>query len=262
MVILVVLLSKVDYFMKHEESHPQIIRLKETASTNRYMQECLLKERLPEGSVVVAEYQSAGRGQVGNVWESDPGLNLTFSAVLYPSNISIDEQFILSQITALAVKKTLDAYTNGITIKWPNDIYWQDKKICGMLIENSLMGEHIHSSIIGVGLNINQLLFSDKAPNAVSLYHITGEKQDKEKILANIRQKLYHYYLLILQGKDEDIRQNYKESLYHKEGFFAYSDSNGSFEASIQDIEPTGHLLLQLRNGELRRYAFKEVTYL
>ncbi|GHT27564.1 biotin--[acetyl-CoA-carboxylase] ligase [Bacteroidia bacterium] len=248
--------------MKHEESRPQIIRLKETASTNRYMQECLLKGRLPEGSVVVAEYQSAGRGQVGNVWESDPGLNLTFSTVLYPSNISTGEQFILSQIAALAVKETLDAYTDGITIKWPNDIYWQDKKICGMLIENSLMGEQIHSSIIGIGLNINQLFFSNKAPNSVSLYHITGKKQDKEKILTNIRQKLYHYYLLILQGKDEDIRQNYKESLYRKEGFYAYSDSNGSFEASIQDIEPTGHLLLQLRSGELRRYAFKEVTYI
>jgi BirA family biotin operon repressor/biotin-[acetyl-CoA-carboxylase] ligase len=248
--------------MKDEELNPQIIRLKETASTNRYMQECLLKSHLPEGSVVVADYQSAGRGQVGNVWESAPGRNLTFSIVLYPSIIPISEQFILSQIAALAVKETLDAYTDDITIKWPNDIYWQEKKICGMLIENSLMGEHIHSSIIGIGLNLNQTSFTGIAPNPVSLIQITGKKHDKEEILNLILQKLFHYYTLLLQEKEEEIRLLYKEGLYRKEGFFAYRDADTTFEASIREIEPTGHLILELRNGETRRYAFKEVTYL
>ncbi|MDR1919982.1 MAG: biotin--[acetyl-CoA-carboxylase] ligase [Tannerellaceae bacterium] len=237
-----------------------IIRLRETASTNQYIREHL-KEGLPEGCVVTAEYQTAGRGQEGAQWESAPGANLTFSLLLYPRWMPANRQFMLSRLAALAVKDTLDAWTEHISIKWPNDIYWRHKKICGMLIENHLSGQQLDSSIIGIGLNLNQTLFTGDAPNPVSLRQITGDEYDKEEVLDRFLRIFYHYYLLLLQEKEAEICAAYKAALYRREGFFAYSDAAGAFEACIQDIEPMGHLLLRLRSGELRRYAFKEVSF-
>ena len=124
--------------MNNSKTIPQIIRLEEASSTNHYLRDLLARGPLPEGSVVVTENQTAGRGQIGNVWESEPGKNLTFSLVLYPDCIPANRQFLISQIAALSVKETLEAYTGDVTVKWPNDIYWKDKKICGMLIENDL----------------------------------------------------------------------------------------------------------------------------
>jgi BirA family biotin operon repressor/biotin-[acetyl-CoA-carboxylase] ligase len=241
--------------------HPQIIRLKETASTNRYLKEYMLGKRLPEGSLVIAESQTAGRGQAGTSWESAPGKNLTFSLLLRPDCIPANRQFLISQIAALAVKDTLDACTKDVSIKWPNDIYWQNKKICGMLIENNLSGNQILSSIVGVGLNLNQTQFRSDAPNPVSLRQITGKEYDKEKILERFLQRFFNYYLLLLQEKEEDVRAMYESALFRKEGFFTYRDAKGEFEACIRGIDPLGCLLLQLRNGETRRYAFKEVSY-
>jgi BirA family biotin operon repressor/biotin-[acetyl-CoA-carboxylase] ligase len=245
---------------KEPDAYPQIIRLKETASTNRYLREYIAKKRLPEGSAVISENQTAGRGQSGTYWESAPGANLTFSLVLYPDWIPANRQFIIACITSLAVKETVDAYTGDISIKWPNDIYWRHKKICGTLIENSISGKQLYSSIIGIGLNLNQTRFTGDAPNPVSLRQITGQEYDKEEVFSRFMRIFYNYYLLLLQEKEEDIRRAYMAALYRREGFFQYCDAGGLFEACIQDVEPAGHLQLQLRNGEIRRYAFKEVT--
>ena len=127
---------------------PQIIYLQEIDSTNNYLHALAHPEQLGEGSVVWAEFQTAGRGQIGNSWESAEGENLTFSVVLYPTFLPANRQFLISQITALSVKQTLDRYVDDITVKWPNDIYWRDRKICGMLIENDLTGQFIYSSIL------------------------------------------------------------------------------------------------------------------
>jgi BirA family biotin operon repressor/biotin-[acetyl-CoA-carboxylase] ligase len=244
---------------KEIETPPQIIRLKETFSTNQYLREYIAGKYLPEGSAVIADYQTAGRGQPVTQWESAPGANLTFSLILYPHWIPINQQFIIARMTALAVKETLDAYTGDISIKWPNDIYWQQKKICGILIENNLSEQQLHSSIIGIGLNLNQTLFAGDAPNPVSLRQITGKEQDKEEVFNRFLRIFYNYYLQLLQEKEEEICIAYKAALYRREGFFTYCDAGGLFEARIRDIEPMGHLVLQLRNGEIRRYAFKEV---
>ncbi|GHV48760.1 biotin--[acetyl-CoA-carboxylase] ligase [Bacteroidia bacterium] len=244
---------------------PQIIHLEETASTNRYLQDYLQEERLPEGSAVIAAYQTAGRGQAGNAWESAPGMNLTFSIVVYPESIPANEQFILSQLTSLAVAETLQTYTGGISVKWPNDIYRLDKKICGILIENTLLGEFLQTSVIGIGLNLNQTEFTGNAPNPVSLRQITGKEHDREEVLHNFLQRFYRYYLRALEGRTEGIRQAYMESLYRRDGFHAYCDSrdpNRPFDACILGVEPSGHLLLRLKDGQTRRYAFKEVRFL
>lgn len=239
---------------------PEVIRLEETVSTNSLIRSLLKERTLPEGSLVVTNFQTAGRGQSGNSWESETGKNLTFSLVIYPEIILANEQFLISQIAALSVKETLSAYTDNIRVKWPNDVYWNDRKICGMLIENDLIGNTIYCSICGIGMNINQKEFISNAPNPVSLTQITGQEYDLDEILTRLRHHFYQLYLALLQGKKESIRKQYRESLYRGSGFHRYQDENGTFEAEIQDIEPTGHLLLRLRDGETRRYAFKEVS--
>jgi BirA family biotin operon repressor/biotin-[acetyl-CoA-carboxylase] ligase len=247
--------------MNRNDAQPQLICLDETDSTNNYLREYLKKEQLPEGSVVVAGYQTGGRGQTGNSWESSPGMNLLFSLVVYPEQLLANRQFVISQIASLAVKETLDAYTDHISIKWPNDIYRQNKKICGILIENDVTGTMVCRSIIGIGINLNQTLFESNAPNPVSLAQITGKVYDKQEALNRFLRIFYAYYLLVLQERFTEIKDAYMQALYRKEGYHPFSDPESSFSARIYDIETTGHLLLQLENGEIRRYAFKEVSF-
>ena len=235
--------------------------IEETDSTNKALRERMATGQVEEGSVVVAGFQTAGRGQVGNVWESEAGKNLTFSVVLYPETVPANRQFVLSQLAALSVKEVLDAYTDHITVKWPNDIYWKDKKICGMLIENDLCGKNIYATIIGIGINLNQLEFRSDAPNPVSLAQITGSVYDADDVLDRFLSILYKWYLRLLKGEEDVIRNKYREALYRRDGYFPFSDDDGGFAARIYDIEPTGHLVLQLQDGTLRRYAFKEVRY-
>ena len=246
--------------MNDKNETPKIIRLVETDSTNNYLREQSAKARLPEGSLVIADFQTAGKGQVGNSWESEAGKNLMFSILLYPDFLPANRQFLISQMASLSVKETLEKYTDSVTVKWPNDIYWKDRKICGMLIENDLSGQYLYCSVVGIGLNINQEIFRSDAPNPVSLTQITGKTYDREDVLACFLRIFFNYYFLLLQEKEEEIRAAYMAALYHGDGYYFYIDENGSFEARIHAIEPTGHLILQLRDGERRRYAFKEVT--
>jgi BirA family biotin operon repressor/biotin-[acetyl-CoA-carboxylase] ligase len=248
---------------KYEEemNKPMIIRLSETESTNKYLSDYLQEKRLPEGSAVIAEYQTAGRGQAGS-WESAEGENLTFSIVFYPEFLSAEAMFYMSMITALAVKDTLDEYTDDITVKWPNDIYWKDRKICGILIENSLLGYNINSSIIGIGLNVNQAIFISNAPNPVSLFMITKHLHDREVILHSIIKNLHHYYNEIKENKASEIHDKYKSALYRNSGFFTYRDASGSFDARIADIDPSGRIHLQLNDKSVRIYSFKEVEFI
>ncbi len=246
--------------MSNEKDMPQIIRLKETTSTNSYLRELVEKEHMAEGSVVVADYQTAGRGQTGNTWESEEGKNLMFSVVLYPDFLPANRQFLISQITALSVKETLDEYVEDVTVKWPNDIYRRNGKICGMLIENDLSGKELRLSVLGIGININQRVFRSDAPNPVSPAQITGLEYDRDEILNKFLKRLHERYLDLRRGREDDIRRDYRNALYRGDGFYMYRDGGGAFEARIKGVETTGHLLLELRSGELRRYAFKEVS--
>ena len=168
-----------------------LIALDETDSTNRYISQLCneLQESVAELTTVTAEFQTAGKGQRGNTWEAERGKNLLFSFVLYPTFLEARRQFILSQIVSLSIKEELDRWSDEITIKWPNDIYWRDKKICGILIENDLSGHFIGRSISGIGININQNEFHSDAPNPVSLKQITGQEHDRYEILSHICRK-------------------------------------------------------------------------
>lgn len=239
-----------------------LIHIEETDSTNNYLSDISENQSVAEFTVAMADFQTAGKGQRGNSWEAAKGKNLLFSFVLYPSFLEARKQFILSQIISLSIKEELDQWTDHISIKWPNDIYWKDKKICGILIENDLTGMHLSRCISGIGVNINQEKFLSNAPNPISLRQITGQEYDCLLILNNIMQRLKTYYSSLEQGKTDYITQRYQDALFRKEGMHRYSDAEGKFLALIVGVEADGHFILQDESGRIRRYVFKEVQYI
>ncbi len=240
----------------------RLIRLEDTGSTNSYMKLLLQKEKLGEGTIVVADYQNKGRGQMGNGWSSEKGKNLLFSLLIYPDGVQANAQFIISCIASLAVKNTLDRFTDDIRIKWPNDIYWREKKICGMLIENDLLGKHIKNSVIGIGMNVNQERFPANLPNPVSLKQITGSEQDREYLLDIFTSEFFMLYTEFQNGGVKAIEDEYMLDLYRVNEYHWYKDTNGYFRAIIEDVLPSGHLVVKTRDqGEKRTYAFKEIAF-
>lgn len=251
--------------MHFPESFPvSLVYLEETESTNKYLNDLCNKQCVGELTTITTDFQTSGRGQRGNSWESERGQNLMFSFVLYPTFLKARKQFLLSQIISLAIKEELDTHVSDVSIKWPNDIYWKDKKICGMLIENDLTGTHISRSIAGIGININQEAFISPAPNPVSLKQITGQSYSPEQILASIMRRIKDYYAL-LQTENESVNtliaDRYAGSLFRKDGFHRYTDANGKFLARLMRVEPDGRLILEDQIGTERTYLFKEVQY-
>ncbi len=241
-------------------NYPSPIHINATTSTNSMLEVLCNQNSLPELTCVYTNYQSAGRGQRGNSWESEDGANLLLSIVFFPHFLEANRQFLLSQVNALALQESLSKYTEKIRVKWPNDIYWKDLKLCGTLIENDLLGMHLNRSIVGTGVNLNQKKFLSNAPNPVSLSQITGQTYCIETILHEILERTASYYELLKQGKDELITSRYFDVLYRREGYHTYRDKDGQFNARIVDIQPTGRLILEDTEGHLRPYLFKEVA--
>lgn len=229
-------------------------------STNRFLREYEGDEgRLM--TVVTAEYQTAGRGQGSNTWESEAGKNLMFSIKMYPEGLPASRQFVMLEAIALAIRDTLSAYTGGITVKWPNDVYWHDCKISGTLSECTVSGRLISDCISGTGININQQRFLSDAPNPVSLRNITGHDIDREEVLDAFLGHAERYLEMVNNGQYEDIDRIYAKALYRRKGIFTYQDGVGLFEAEIERIEPDGPLVLRRADGSLSKYAFKEVKF-
>lgn len=232
-----------------------------TNSTNSALAALLKEQDLPDGFTLYTYYQTAGRGQVGNKWESEKGQNLLMSTLIRPKDLPISEHFILSEIVALALKDVLDRYTDDIRIKWPNDIYWKDKKISGTLIENSFSGSTIRSCIAGIGLNLNQTVFVSDAPNPISLKQITGQEYDKRKVLEEIMKRLAYYKQQLVEGHEQDIRNLYAQHLYRKEGWHEWVADGKSFQARIKEVKADGQLVLETTDGQTREFYFKEVVH-
>ena len=229
----------------------------ETSSTNAFLWEMLRKELLPEGFVVYTDFQTAGKGQIGNSWESEADKNLLFSIVLYPQKIPRDQLFLISQLVSLVIKKTLDKYVNGISVKWPNDIYWNDMKIGGILIENSLQANKI-KTVVGIGLNVNQKVFVSDARNPVSLQQIVGKSFNRKLLLKRICQNILEMYNEL---NVVFIRSEYTNVLYRKVGFHSYKAGNEIFQAKIISVHPDGQLDLETTSGERKGFYFKEVQF-
>lgn len=236
------------------------IYLDKVDSTNRYLLEYQPTEG-EDATICVADFQTAGRGCGSNSWESERGKNLLFSLLIHPTDIEAREQFHISMAISLAICDAMQSYgMKDVSVKWPNDIYWKDKKICGILIEHTIMDNTITQSIAGIGLNINQKQFISDAPNPVSLSQITGQEYNLETILDQIIEQFNA--LKPLLNEPEKLKQLYFASLYRKECFYPYCADNETFEAQIVDVADNGLITLQLRNGTKRQFAFKEITYL
>ncbi|MDR0348971.1 MAG: biotin--[acetyl-CoA-carboxylase] ligase [Tannerella sp.] len=237
-----------------------LIHLSETESTNSYLQLLARLEDLADETVVLTDFQTAGRGQSGNSWESENGKNLTFSILFYPKQLPANQPFVIAELAALFIKRILDEIVSGITVKWPNDIYWQDRKICGILVENMLAGGLIRKSIIGAGINLNQEIFHGNAVNPVSLKQITGKTYNRLELLEKLRISFHKIRNQLETQGIGFIHHTYTNSLYRLKGLHSFSDKNGNFKARIHHIELSGHLVLKRENGNLSKYAFKEVT--
>lgn len=214
-------------------------------------------------SLLWCEEQTAGRGQKGNHWESERGRNLTFSIMTHPEFMPAECQFVLSKAVSLALIDTLAAHSIKATIKWPNDIYVNDKKICGILIECGISGSgQLNSAVIGIGLNVNQTLFTSDAPNPTSMKLETGIDFSREAILEEFCQLFETNYTMLAENLYSPIDNRYKENLYRKDGFHSYQDDVRTFEASICEISKYGALILKDRDGVKKEYQFKEVSFL
>lgn len=245
----------------------RIIYLDEVDSTSRYLAD--IASDVNHATAVSARCQSAGRGQRGNTWESEPGANVTLSILLRPTSLGAANQFLLSQIVALAVAGTVDAFLPDdaprAQVKWPNDVYVGDCKIAGILIENTLTGSVIGRSIAGIGLNVNQMTFVSDAPNPVSLAQIARHGFDRdavEQLLCRNIMQLYDASIDDPAGQQR-LREAYAGRLWRGVGQHPFYDAlrGERIEASIESIAPTGHLTLRLADGTARTYAFKEVAF-
>lgn len=240
----------------------KIIKLDEIDSTNNYTSKLLANSNVIEGTVVVAKVQSSGRGQLSNQWESEYGKNILASFVFYPKFLPVQQQFLLSKVIALGVRDLLTLFVDKVKVKWPNDIYIDNKKVAGILIENSIMGHTLESSIAGVGININQTVFLSDAPNPVSLIYSLKKELDCDELLLVLCECIDKWYSLLSQGNVKMINENYHDSLYQRGIVSTYRDKNGEYEGMIEGVNAIGQLQIKPLSAPLKTYHFKEVEFL
>ncbi|MGZ2370128.1 biotin--[acetyl-CoA-carboxylase] ligase [Ancylomarina sp. YFZ004] len=239
----------------------RIIRVNKLDSTNSHANQLLKDTNPSDGTVVMALNQTEGRGQQTNAWESESGKNLTISLILRPNFILAQDQFQISMIISLGVKDYLDTYTDYVSIKWPNDIYIKDKKIAGILIEQSIMGANLSHSVCGIGLNVNQGKFISDAPNPISLYMLTNENYDLENELTKLLGTIEKRYLQVQGGKAPQLEQDYLKNLYWMNEIHEFEDEDGDFKGKIVGISEFGQLQIKDVDNEIRTYNFKEVSF-
>jgi BirA family transcriptional regulator, biotin operon repressor / biotin---[acetyl-CoA-carboxylase] ligase len=232
-------------------------------STNNFASGLLKKEALPEGTVVHSNYQTSGRGQQGNTWESEAGKNLLLSIVLYPRKIKPADQFAISMAISLGILDHVRDIVKGSAIKWPNDIYVADRKIAGLLIENSILNGSIIQSIAGIGFNVNQVDFPGYIPNPVSLKMITGNEYDLSENLRILLSKLDKRYRQLVSEHDRKMKSEYISSLY---GFMEWRPfrtiPDGNIYGRIVGITQSGQLMVEAEDETIREYNFKEIEFI
>ena len=240
------------------------IHLPDTESTNKYAREGLAWQGV--ATLITADYQTSGRGQRGNTWESEAGKNLLFTLALPTHSIKASEQFALCELISVAICEVLAQYTADIRIKWPNDIYYKDKKLCGILIEHDLEGANLSRSLIGVGINVNQTEFHSDAPNPISLSQILGHEIEREALLGSITTRILELYRQFITPEGiasrDMLHTRYLNQLYLRNIPTEYRDAQGLFTATLRTVEPDGRLRLEDTHGMLRSYLFKEVSYI
>lgn len=234
-----------------------LIKLDATESTNLFLKDLALAQDLPDFTIVTCKNQTKGRGQMGTVWKAESGKNLTFSVLKIFKKLSATEQFKINVAVSLAIydflkqKKILE-----IAVKWPNDIMAGNQKICGILIENILQGKHIQKSIIGIGLNSNQIQFKN-LDHATSMKTSTGVHYDLEELLKQLA-VLLEYRLAEME--DVNFHEEYERVLFRHQVQSNFIEGNGNeFVGSIDGVEPSGQLRIKTMEGTFQKYGFKEI---
>ena len=237
-----------------------LVYVPECHSTNTLVADLVQKATATEGTLVITEHQTAGRGQRGNTWQAAIGLNFTFSFLLQPRFLSIKDQFYLQRVVALGITDYLYPYFgDDVKIKWPNDILISGKKLCGVLIENQLSGASVSQSIVGIGLNVNQKEFA--LPAATSMALQSGYEFDLPQELEKLVEKLEARYLQLKQHREEQLKADYLQRMYWRHETHTFSAQGDEFEGKIIGTNQMG--LLQIESSEgVRTFDVKEVTYL
>lgn len=239
-----------------------IIHLPEVTSTNAYARELLRKGKPPEGTVVAADFQTAGRGQDTNTWESEAGKNILMSIILYPRFLPAEDQFSISMAISLGMADLLQVLLPGteVRIKWPNDLYAGNRKIGGILINNEIMGQTIEHVIAGIGLNVNQLAFSSGLPNPVSIAMISGRDHDLPELTEQLWAHVMRRYGLLVQGHSGSIRSDYLDRLLGLGEWREYFYRGKKLSARIRGVDQFGRLQIETENGAMS-CDLKEIGY-
>lgn len=216
--------------------------------------------KFSHADIVWAEQQTKGRGMGGNSWHSCPSQNLTFSVFLCPKNIEAKEQFWVLQFVSVSILQVLKRYDIDAKIKWPNDIYVENKKLCGILMENAVVGDFLENSIVGIGLNVNETEFPSFLPNPTSLKLLLGKSINRETLILELQNEFSTMEVV----SKKDVCQQYLSMLYQKDEFRHYSCvlTKDVFEAKIVGVSLFGELILEKKDGQQCLFSFKEIEYL
>jgi BirA family transcriptional regulator, biotin operon repressor / biotin---[acetyl-CoA-carboxylase] ligase len=238
-----------------------LIKLDKTESTNDFASSLLANQNVFEGTVVFTHCQTSGKGQRGKAWHSEPGKNLTISVIFKPDFLPVTLQFEFSKAMALAVADfVLVAGMDNVRVKWPNDIYVNDSKIAGILIQNLIKNDKIQYSIVGIGLNINQKAFPEDVPNPTSLALETGEDFKLDYCLERLCEDLEKRYLQLKAGKH--VKDEYLERLYRYGEWSKFKSGEEVFRGKIIGISKTGNILIENEEEEVREFGLKEVSFI
>jgi len=239
------------------------IHLPETESTNSYALNLLSQQRPEEGCVITTDHQTKGKGTDTNNWESEKGKNLTFSLILYPT-FAADQQFVLNKAISLGVCDFLQSELPGhnITIKWPNDIYIGNKKACGILIQNSVMGNRLDYVVAGIGLNVNQTIFLSDAPNPVSMKMATGKEYNLNELLPKLLEFIFKRYAQVKPVSKLKIETDYQKVLYRHNEWHNYIVNGSKIKARITGTNSYGQLMLETENEEIIDCDLKEIKFI
>lgn len=237
--------------------------LPRVGSTNQYALDLLSKSKPKEGTVIYTSNQVAGRGQIGSTWISQAGKNVAMSVIFYPSFLNIAQQFILTKAFSLALRDALAEHLpNAPQIKWPNDIYVGDRKVTGILLQNSISGSVIQSCVAGIGVNVNQVDFPIHLPNPTSLKLETGTNFDLYALINQICRHLELRYLQLKDGRLSSLHEDYLKHLYGWRKTRRFQTPDGSlFEGKISGVDTPGRLLIEKANGKIQAFDLKAVQF-
>lgn len=237
--------------------------LDEIDSTNTFLQKLIKSEKVPEGTIVTAKHQTAGKGQRGNTWKDEPNLNIAMSLYLCPAFLPVSQQFFLNKMVCLGVKDALDTYlSTKVKIKWPNDLYVDEKKLGGILIETSSLGKNINEAIIGIGINVNQVGFPADLPNPISMKLVAETTFVLTEIIEKLANCLTDWYDLLKNGNFSMINQAYEQTMFRFDELARFQVHEAEIKGKIIGVDELGRLMIRTEQGKTHVFDLKEIKFL